>query len=198
IAFMSTRDVFSIDLYVADAATGKVVRKLTSTASDPHFSSIEFIYSAGGWDAESKRLAVATVTGGHPALAVFSAESGDKEREVPLPDLDEIFNPTWAPDGHAVCFTGMSRGLTDLFIVEVATGAVKQITNDPFADLQPSWSPDGTRIAFATDRFSSSLSTLSIGPYRIALLDPETGRIEQAPAFTAGKNLNPQWAPDSR
>ena len=57
IAYMSTRDVFSIDLFVAEAATGKVVRKLTSTASDPHFSSIEFIYSAGGWDAESKRLA---------------------------------------------------------------------------------------------------------------------------------------------
>src|SRR5256884_3566161 len=48
----------------ADATTGKVVRKLTSTASDPHFSSIQFIYSAGAWDSASKRIAIATVTGG--------------------------------------------------------------------------------------------------------------------------------------
>ena len=201
IAFMSTRDVFSIDLYVADAATGKVVRKLTSTASDPHFSSIEFIYSAGGWDAESKRLAVATVTGGHPALAVFSAESGDKEREVPLPDLDEIFNPTWAPDGHAVCFTGMSRGLTDLWIYDFNVARLHRLTNDPYADLQPAWSPDGKHIAFATDRFSSNLQTLAIGAYRLALIDPEGGAIEPVGASgdrTQSKNINPQWSPDGR
>src|SRR5437660_7000165 len=61
LAFLSSRSFFSIDLYVADAASGKVVRKLTSTASDPHYSSIQFIYSAGAWDAASKRLAIAAV-----------------------------------------------------------------------------------------------------------------------------------------
>ena len=76
--------MLSIDLFVADAATGKIVRKLTSTASDPHFSSLQFIYSAGAWDAASQRIAIATVTSGRPALAIFDAQSGDKEREVPL------------------------------------------------------------------------------------------------------------------
>ena len=54
---------------------------------------------------------------------MFNAESGDKEREVQVPGVDEIFNPTWAPDGHAVCFTGMSRGLTDLFVVRSSARA---------------------------------------------------------------------------
>src|ERR1700748_3141175 len=72
------------------------------------------------------------------------------------------------------------------------------MTHDAYADMQPAWSPDGKRIAFATDRFSTSLPNLNIGAYRIALLDPDTGRVEQAPAFTNGKNINPQWTPDSR
>jgi hypothetical protein len=42
LAFLSTRGVFSIDLFIADAMTGKILHKLTSTASDPHFTSIEF------------------------------------------------------------------------------------------------------------------------------------------------------------
>jgi hypothetical protein len=184
------------DLFVADAANGKIVRKLTSTATDPHLSSIQFIYSAGAWDAASERIAIATVAGGHPALAVYNAQSGSREREIPIKGLDEVFNPTWAPDGHALCFTGMSRGLTDLYIFDLNTSGLRRLTNDAFADIQPSWSPDGRRIAFATDRFSSDLETLSIGQYRIAVADVATGRIEQLRAFTSGKNINPQWTPD--
>jgi WD40 repeat protein len=198
IAFLSERSLFSIDLYLADAKTGEIAHKLTSTATDPHTSSLQFIYSAGAWDSASQRIAIATITGGRPALAIFNAASGDRERELRIPELDEIFNPTWSPDGRSICFTGMSRGLTDLYLYDLETSTMRQLTNDPFADLQPAWSPDGRRIAFATDRFSSQLETLDFGPYRLALIDPATGRIEQVPAFTNGKNMNPQWAPDSR
>ena len=196
LAFLSTRSVFSTDLFVADAETGRVVHRLTSTASDPHFSSIQFIYSAGGWDAASERIAIATVVSGRPALAIFNAKSGDKEREIPLRDLDEVFNPTWAPDGHALAFTGMTRGLTDLYVYDIAASRLRRLTNDAYADLMPAWSPDGRRIAFATDRFSSNLQTLAIGEYRLALVDPESGAIEPLRAFTSGKNINPQWTPD--
>ena len=99
IAFLSTRSLFSTDVYLAEASTGRIVRKLTSTATDPHFSSIQFIYSAGAWDSASRQLAVATVTSGHPALAMFDAQSGSRTREIQVPDVDEILNPTWAPDG---------------------------------------------------------------------------------------------------
>lgn len=64
IAFLSERSLLSIDLFLADSTTGKIVRKLTSTATSKHFSSLQFIYSAGAWDRESRRLAIATVTEG--------------------------------------------------------------------------------------------------------------------------------------
>ena len=198
IAFLSTRSIFSTDLFIADASNGRIVHKLTSTATDPHFSSLQFIYSAGAWDSASERIAIATVTGGRPALAIFTAANGHKEQEIKLPDLDEVFNPTWAPDGHALCFTGMTRGLTDLFVYDLRASKLQRLTSDAYADLQPAWSPDGTRIAFATDRFTSDLNTLRIGAYRLALIDPESGRIEPLAAFMSGKNINPQWSPDGR
>jgi hypothetical protein len=138
------------------------------------------------------------VTSGRPALAIFDAQSGDRQREIPISEVDEVFNPTWSPDGRAICFTGMSRGLTDLFVADLESGAVRQLTHDAYADLQPSWSPDGRRIAFATDRFTSQLPSLSMGAYRIGFIDPASGAITQAPAFTDGKNINPQWAGDGQ
>src|SRR5262245_28072084 len=198
VAFLSTRSIFSIDLFIADAATGRIQHRLTSTANDPHFSSLQFIYSAGAWDAASQRIAIATVTSGHPALAIFGAEKGDKQQEVEIPELEEIFNPTWAPDGQAICFTGMTRGLTDLFVYDLGTSKLRRLTNDAYADLQPAWSPDGRRIAFATDRFTSNLETLAIGQYRLAVIDVETGSIDPINTFTSGKHITPQWTADGR
>jgi Tol biopolymer transport system component len=196
IAFLSERSFFSAELYLADATTGKIVRTLTKTASDPHFSSIQFIYSAGAWDAASRRLAIATVTGGHPALAIFTVASGRLERELAIRGIDEIFNPTWAPDGDAICFAGMTRGLTDLYVYDLKTSSLRRLTDDPYADVQPAWSPDGRRIAFATDRFTTTLDTLAIGAYRLALIDPATGAVEAAPVPIGGASSNPQWSPD--
>jgi Tol biopolymer transport system component len=198
IAYLSERGLLSIDLFVADATTGRVAHKLTSTATDQHTSSIQFIYSAGGWDAASKRIAIATVTGGHPALAIFDAASGRKDREIELPMLDEVFNPTWSPDGNALAFTAMSRGLTDLYVYDLTASTMRALTTDSYAEIQPAWSPDGKLIAFATDRYSSDVQTLNFGAYALAVIDPATGAIERVPGFAGAKNINPQWSPDSR
>ena len=119
-------------------------------------------------------------------------------REIEIPDVDEIMHPTWAPDGHAICFTGMHHGITDLFVYDLQVNRLRQLTRDVYADLQPSWSPDGRRIAFSTDRFSSNLTTLAFGPYTLASIDPESGAVQQISTTTEGKHINPQWAPDGR
>ena len=166
VSFLSERSLFSIDLFVAEVATGKILRKLTDTASSSHYSSLQFIYSAGAWDADSKRIAIATVTAGGPALAIFDATSGKREREIRVDGVDEIFNPTWAPDSQSIAFTGMNRGLTDLYVFDLRSSTLRALTTDPYADIQPAWSPDGRFIAFATDRFTSELDVLRIGGYR--------------------------------
>ena len=198
LAFISSRDILSIDLYIADAASGRVLHKLTSTATDPHYSSLQFIYSAGAWDKSSTRLAVSTITGGRPALVIFDAARGTRTDEFVVPGVDEILTPTWAPDGRAIAFTGMTGGLTDLYVFDLMTRSARRLTHDAFADLQPAWSPDGNRIAFATDRFSTRLDTLSIGALRLALVDVASGRVENIGPFDTGKTIDPQWSTDGR
>src|SRR4029077_20628418 len=58
--------------------------------------------------------------------------------------------------------------------------------------------PDGSRIAFVTDRFSTKLENLDPGPYQLATADVETGRIEPVHTFSDGKSINPQWNADGR
>src|SRR4029450_4328196 len=102
IAVLPPRRRVPIDLCLADAQTGRVVRRLTSTASDPHFSSIQFINSAATWDRSSTHIPLGTRTGGRAALTIFNIKNGKRDREIPVKGVDEILNPSWAPDGHAI------------------------------------------------------------------------------------------------
>jgi len=194
--FLSSKDLFSIDLFLADVGTGRVERKIVDTASNAHFDSIEFIDSAGAWSPTGDRFAFAAIRKGRPHLVVVDVDRSKVQREIPFPALGQIFNPTWSPDGREVAFTALVGGLTDLFIADLATGRLRRMTDDAHAELQPAWSPDGRRIAFVTDRFGSQLALLAPGRYRIGLLDVASGRIEEAPGFEEARNLNPQWSSD--
>jgi Tol biopolymer transport system component len=197
-AFLSARSMFSTDLYVADTETGRIVRRLTSTDTDSHYSSIQFIHSAGTWDPSSRLIAIATVVGSRPALAIFDAVSGDRDRDIVLPDVDEILNPSWSPDGLAIAFTGMRQGLTDLYVHDLKSATSRQITNDAFADLHPAWSRDGRHIVFVSDRYSSDLASLRMGPLQLCIADLETGVVQYVPALENAKHINPQWSPDGQ
>jgi len=198
IVFLSTRDMFSIDMYLADAETGKIKRKLVRTAVNPHFESLQFIKSSGCWDAEGKRFIFGAISKGQPVLTIVNMESGKTEKEVEFPKLGEILNPTWSPDGRFVAFSAIVGGLTDIYIYDLGADTLKQMTDDSYADLYPAWSPDGGAIAFVTDRFSTSISILNTGNYELALMDPETGEIQRVPGFSKAKNINPQWSSDSK
>ena len=196
IAFLSARDLFSIDVFIADVETGRVIRKLTRTAVDPHFESLQFINSAGTWSPDGTRFALGAISKGKPLVTIIDVATGDKVREIRLPELGEIFNPSWSPDGRRLAFSALVDGLSDLFLYDLETNQLSRLTNDPYADLQPAWSPDGTRLAFVTDRFGTDLPTLAYGAYRIAVVRVADGAVEAVAGFDTGHHTNPQWTAD--
>src|SRR6266566_5017143 len=199
LVYMSDAGLFSIDIYLADAENGRTIRKLVSATRDPHLESLQFINSAGAWDADGSRFVFGAVVTGDPALRIVKGDNGDLIKEIKFPSLGEIFNPTWSPDGKRIAFSAQVGGLTDLFTYDLDSGQLERLTNDPYADLEPVWSPDGSQIAFVTDRFTTSLEKLSYGDYQLAVIDARPGgQIRQLPHLPKAKHINPQWSPDGR
>ena len=64
--FLSERSRLSIDMFLADVASGKVIRQLTKTAADPHFDSLEFLASAGDWAPDNKRFVFSALSKASP------------------------------------------------------------------------------------------------------------------------------------
>ncbi len=200
VAFLSERDLFNVNLFVADAQTGQVIKKVRETTSDPHFDAIRFIASSGTWSPDGRRLAFVTFVQGDNELSLFNVEKRSIERRVTISGVGAMANPAWSPDGKTIAFSGLDGGLSDLYLLDVATNEVRQLTNDRYADMQPAWSPDGRSIVFVTDRGEdgTNFETLDYAEMRLGVYDLDTGSITVLQPFEGAMHHNPQFSRDGR
>ena len=199
VAFFARRGLFEIELFVADALTGRTIKKLAGPTSDSHFDAITFISSSGAWAPDSRKFAFIAQAEGNHEIAVLDVESGDIDRRIRVPGVGAISNISWSPDGRTIAFSGQQGGLSDLYLLDVAAGTVRQLTNDRYGDIQPTWAPDGRSIAFSSDRgASTNFETMVFSDLQLATVDVATGKVSVYSPFARGKHLNPQYSPDGR
>lgn len=199
IAFISEKDLFSFDIYMADARTGKILKKLSSSNSDPHFDALRFIDSSGSWSPDGSKLVFVVFADGDNAMVVVDTDSGDVVDRIYLDDVGAVTSPSWSPDGTRIAFSGTQGGMTDLYIYDLETKETRQLTHDKYGDFQPDWSPDGKTLAFSSDRGpDTDFERLTYGQPQLALIDVETGEIQVLDLFGDVKHMNPQFAPDGQ
>src|SRR5213595_2492488 len=198
IAYFSERNSFFVDLYLADAETGRVKRRLVRSTLSNNYESLRFINSAGSFSPDGRYFAIAAKHKDKDDLVILDVKKDEEVRRIGVP-LNGLTTPSWSPDGKRLVFTGYDGGLSDLFVVNADGSGLHRLTNDKYADLQPSWAPDGKTIAFATDRGAATdFNALKFGNLRIALLHLDNGSIEVLRHMDQGKNIDPAWAPDGR
>src|SRR6266567_998649 len=198
IAYFSEKNSFFVDLYLADAETGRVKRRLVKSTLNSNYESLRFINSAGSFSPDGRFFAIAAKRRDRDDLVILDVKKDEEVRRIRVP-LNGLTTPAWSPDGKQLVFTGYDGGISDLFVVNADGSNLHRLTNDKYADLEPSWSPDGKTIAFVTDRSpATDFDALKFGSLRIALLHLETGSIDILRHMDQGKNINPAWAPDGR
>jgi Tol biopolymer transport system component len=196
VAFYTQRGLFEIDLYVADAVTGRIVKKLTSPNTDSHVDAINFISSAGSWSPDGRKLAVAVFKDGRNEINIYDVHSGHIDHTIKLPGISGLNDMAWGPNNE-LALGGQHGGIIDLYIYDLATRHLDQVTDTRYAKLQPTWSPDGRYIAYATDSGpGTDLTKLEYSPTRIAMYDTKTRATRLLRLFSGVKHINPQFSPD--
>jgi hypothetical protein len=197
--FFSERDRFSLDLFLADVSTGRIVRKLATTTASARFDSLQPLRSVGAWSPSGASFVFPAVRQGHAALVVYDMRHARRDREVQFAGLGQILSISWSPDGGRLVFSALAGGFTNLYLYDLAGGTLRSLTDDAYADLHPAWSPDGREIAFVTDRYSTDLASLQFGRTELALIDPASGGfrpVRGARAVRSAAHINPQWSAD--
>ena len=93
----------------------------------------------------------------------------------------------WSPDGSRIVLSAYDSGKTELYIVDVRTKEVDPLTDTAQEDEgEPSWSPDGTRIAYSSGSGFDDQNIYSIAP---------SGE-ELRQLTEDGLSSSPEWSPD--
>jgi WD40 repeat protein len=150
------------DIILVSRKDGSVVRKLT--AGFDKDKGFEYIVTPGGrwvtvpwltWSATGDRLAYFARTEKSRSLIMQDILTGDVKDRIEMRTLDEPESPDYSPDGKKVVFAALENGVGDIFVVDLATREITNLTKDTFADSAPTWSPDGQSIVYIA-RISSN------------------------------------------
>ncbi|EMR02214.1 PD40 domain-containing protein [Cesiribacter andamanensis] len=199
VMYLSEKSIFTIDLFLADAQSGRTIRKVSSTARNSHIDAFSYVESAGAWAPDSRRFVFVAYSKGRNKLIVVDAQRGRELEEHFIPGVPAFSNPTWSPDGRSVVVTGLVEGYSDLYQYDLDSKQVRQLTRDVYSDLHPSYSPDGRSLVFASDRLAMESGTFNgRRTFNLCQLDLESGQVRVIDFFRGANNFNPQYAPDGK
>jgi hypothetical protein len=146
--------------------------------------------SAPSWSPDRKHIAYVAGSGGRSTIHIVNSD-GSEDRVlygIDAPGTRAIFSAKVSPDGTQILFDrGTDQGF-DIFVMAADGSAVRQLTHTG-QDYNPSWSLDGTMIAFTRQEgpMESDIFTMAADGTDIRrLTDGGKGRT----------NLDPIWAPD--
>ena len=193
ITFASNRDG-NLEIYVMDA-DGGIPRRLTNNSDSDWDPS---------WSPDGKRIVFVSARDGHvdghgasiPDIYAMDADGSNQQSLTNHPFSDR--NPSWSPDGAHIVFSARREGhveneaaiTAEIYVMDADGGSQRRLTDNRNNDWDPSWSPDGKRIAFASDRKGN------IEKFDIYVMDTDGGNQHNLTQHRAWDGA-PAWSPNN-
>lgn len=96
-------------------------------------------------------------------------------------------------------YTGyLDRRRTHLYVYDIESKTMTQITFGDFDDNQPAWSPDGKSVAFVSNRTDEPDSNYNTDIWVVAADDPDQGKTLLQVTKNPGADSSPTWSPDGK
>jgi len=107
--------------------------------------------------------------------------------------------PAISPDGKWLAFASNRTGFYDLYLLDLTSGQLLQVTNTPEYDASPSWSPDGRWLAYESYQASAADGQGNLELFiRELVMEALTSQTAIQLTNHPAADFSPAWSPDGR
>ena len=153
-------------------------------ANVQYLTDSDAIVLAPRFSADGDRVLYTSYETGFPRIYVLDV--GSVQRKVLESQQGTMsFAPRFAPDGRTVVYSLSQGSNTDIYSMNIASGATSRLTRAPSIETAPSFSPDGARIVYESDRS---------GTQQLYVM-PANGGEARRISFGDGRYGTPIWSP---
>jgi TolB protein len=173
LAFMSSA-FGDPEIFVADANGGHMHRLTYSAGVD----------TSPMWNPRTgQQIVFVSDRSGEPLIYSMNADGSNTER-IDMPDMGYVVDPAWSPNGQLLAFCWRRpSGNFDLYVMDIASRQLVELTKDAARNERPSWAPDGRHIVFESTR---------TGTRQIWSMLADGSQPRQL--TTDGQNESPNWS----
>jgi Tol biopolymer transport system component len=148
---MITNQSGNLDIVVVNTLTGKKIKTLIKGQGNVNFEDFNLLNDNLTWSPDGGKIALSVRSRGSDELAIIDYRTG-QAKKYNFPNIDAIGALSWSPDGKKIAFAGSSGPFPDIFVFNLESRKIVNVTHDIFTDKQPSWGADSQTIYFASDR----------------------------------------------
>lgn len=174
IMFMSSM-LGNPELFISDASGTRPKRLTFSNGAN----------TSPSWNPKTgQQVAFVSDRGGIPQLYTMNSD-GSSQSKVNLPDMGYVIDPAWSPNGQLLAFSWRRpNGNYDIYVMEIVSHQLVELTRDAGRNERPSWAPDGRHLVFESTR---------TGTRQIWSMIADGTEARQL--TKQGQNESPNWSP---
>lgn len=167
-------------------SNGRRVQRVTTGMRTRVFDDLTFGDGTVAWAPDGSTIALVGKDGPKDAIVLWDLYEKKLVNTLSFDDIEIVEGLDWAPDSRRLAFVGTGYGQSDLYMVDVATEQVRQLTGTSRREDHPDFHPDGRRLAF---------SAKVEGQFDIKVYDLDRGS-QSTLVATPGDDLWPEWTPE--
>jgi len=201
IVFTSDRHNSALSIWSMNPDGSSPTRLTDETGRTERLPSFVPVYDSGpAWSPDGTKIAFISNRNYDFALYIMNADGSNIQLVT-----DKVLNPgepAWSPDGGKIALSGgmvntfePNKPFADIYLVNVDGSGLTKITSDSGLNGSPTWSPDGKRIAFSSNR------ELTDGKQEIWVMNADGSNQRKLSAIQNTSNPGfyggqPSWSPD--
>lgn len=169
---------------------GRIDKTIASSEQSYYLESINVLNNSLSTDLKREHLLFSSRSGNTYYLNLYSIKRNKILFHTKVP-WQMVYSSALSPDGKFAVVAAQEKEQSDLYLLHIENGSFEKITDDLYTEEEPTWSPDGTQIAYSGNKkFSIYSSSRSIFLYDFK------NKSNTIFTISKGRDTSPAFSPD--